>query len=61
MDKKDYLYLMEKASFFANILRKVFDTEWVEEVIAGVGISHVHIHLYQENMIIDWTRFQQNH
>ena len=45
MDKKDYNYLMEKASFFANVLRKVFDTEWVEEVIAGIGVPHTHIHL----------------
>jgi histidine triad (HIT) family protein len=42
---RNYLEYMKIVKYLANILRKVFDTEWVEEVIAGVGVSHSHIHL----------------
>ena len=26
-------------------MRKAFDTKWVEEVIAGIGVEHSHVHL----------------
>lgn len=42
---EDYSYLMSKTKYFAEVLKKTFDTEWVEEVIAGLGVSHAHIHL----------------
>jgi len=42
---KDYNYLMERTHFLANILKKVFNTDWIEEVIAGMGVEHTHIHL----------------
>lgn len=42
---KDYIRYMKIVKYLANVLRKAFDTEWVEEVIAGVGVSHSHIHL----------------
>jgi histidine triad (HIT) family protein len=41
----EYTEYMKHVKYFANVLRKVFDTEWVEEVIAGIGVSHAHIHL----------------
>jgi len=45
IDDKNYLIYMKHIKYFANILRKAFDTDWVEEIIAGVGISHSHVHL----------------
>ncbi len=42
---KDYIEYMEHVKHLANVLRKAFDTEWVEEVIAGIGINHSHVHL----------------
>ena len=45
IDDKNYLIYMKHIKYFANILRKAFDTDWVEEVIAGIGISHSHVHL----------------
>ncbi len=45
MDEKDYSYLTKKTKLLANILRKTFETDWVEEVIAGIGVEHSHIHL----------------
>jgi len=45
MNSENYKKLMEKVYYLANILRKVFHTEWIEEVIAGIGIEHTHIHL----------------
>lgn len=45
MNLKEYSNLMEKVYFLANSLRKTFNIEWVEEVIAGIGVSHTHIHL----------------
>lgn len=45
INDRDYVEYMKNVKYLANILRKVFDTDWVEEVIAGIGISHSHIHL----------------
>jgi histidine triad (HIT) family protein len=45
MNDKEYIEFMKRVKYLANVLRKAFDTEWVEEIIAGVGISHSHIHL----------------
>jgi histidine triad (HIT) family protein len=51
INNKDYIEYMKVVKSLANVLRKVFDTKWVEEVIAGMGVSHSHIHLLprQEN------------
>ena len=45
MDDEDYLYLKKKTKYLAGVLRKAFDTEWIEEVVAGMGVPHTHIHL----------------
>lgn len=45
MEDKDYLYLLEKTKYLAKVLRKAFNLDWVEEVIAGMGVHHTHIHL----------------
>lgn len=45
MNKNDYNILMEKVHYLANVLKKAFDTEWIEEVIAGIGVEHTHVHL----------------
>jgi histidine triad (HIT) family protein len=45
MDMDKYKKLKEKIYYLANILRKAFDTDWVEEVVAGIGVNHTHIHL----------------
>src|SRR3989344_1201194 len=45
IDDEHYLKYMKAVKSLANILRKAFNTEWVEEVIAGIGVSHSHIHL----------------
>lgn len=47
MKKEDYLTLEAGAYKIANAIRKAFNTEWVEEVVAGMGVPHVHIHLLQ--------------
>lgn len=45
MDTDDYL-LLEKATYrLAKALRKVFNTDWIEKVVAGIGVQHTHIHL----------------
>ncbi len=45
MPEVEYLFLKEKVHFIANKLRKIFETEWVEEVVAGTGVEHTHVHL----------------
>lgn len=45
MQNKDYQYLNDKVFFLANILRDVFETDWIEEVVAGIGVEHTHVHL----------------
>lgn len=45
IEDKEYLYLFKKIKHLANVLRKAFNTDWVEEVIAGIGVEHSHIHL----------------
>ena len=45
IEKNEYKKLMEKVHYIANMLRKTFNTEWVEEIIMGIGVEHVHIHL----------------
>jgi histidine triad (HIT) family protein len=41
----EYNPLMEKCHYLANVLRRAFSTEWVEEVVAGIGVEHTHVHL----------------
>src|SRR3989344_5626162 len=45
MSLGDYTKLKQKVYGLANVLRKTFGTEWIEEVIAGIGVQHTHIHL----------------
>jgi histidine triad (HIT) family protein len=45
MSLGDYTKLKQKSYGLARVLRKAFDTDWVEEVVAGVGVEHTHIHL----------------
>lgn len=45
INNKDYIEYMKVVKSLANVLRKAFNTEWVEEVIAGIGVSHSHVHL----------------
>lgn len=47
MNAKDYQKLTERVHYLANVLRKAFKTDWVEEVVAGIGVEHTHIHLLQ--------------
>lgn len=45
MPETEYSRLMTVVYNLANSLRKTFNTQWVEEVIAGFGVAHAHIHL----------------
>ncbi len=45
MNESDYEKLMKEVKKLAEVLRRVFDTEWIEEIIAGIGVQHTHIHL----------------
>ena len=45
MKKEDYGKLMDDTYYMAGVLKKAFDTEWVEQVVAGVGVEHTHVHL----------------
>lgn len=45
MNSGDYKNLMNEVFYLASVLRKAFNTDWVEEVVAGIGVPHTHIHL----------------
>jgi histidine triad (HIT) family protein len=45
MNQEEYQKLTGRCHQIANVLRKAFGTDWVEEVIAGIGVQHTHIHL----------------
>lgn len=45
MSLEDYTKLQQKVYGLAKVLKKTFDIEWVEEVVAGMGVEHTHIHL----------------
>ncbi len=45
ISSKEYSVLTERVLYLANVLRKAFETEWVEEVVAGIGVEHTHVHL----------------
>lgn len=46
IEDEDYCEYMKVVKYFANVLRKAFDTEWIEELIAGKDVAHSHIHLF---------------
>ena len=46
IEEKDYIYLMKKVKYLANVLRRAFDIECVQEGVAGVDIEHSHVHLF---------------
>jgi histidine triad (HIT) family protein len=45
IDDEKYSKYMLAVKRVAGILRKAFGTDSVQEVIAGFGVAHVHIHL----------------
>ena len=45
LDSKEYQELMDVVYYLAKVLKKTFNTNWVEVVIAGVGVEHAHVHL----------------
>lgn len=45
MNLGDYTKLKQKVYGMANVLRKAFDTDWIEEFVAGMDVKHTHIHL----------------
>ena len=45
MEDEDYIPLMKTVKLIANKLKLAFDIEWVEEVVAGIGVDHAHVHL----------------
>lgn len=45
MNLKEYDVLTKEVFYLACVLKKAFQTDWVEQVIAGIGVQHSHIHL----------------
>ena len=45
LEDSDYLYLMEKVKTIAKVLQKSFNTDWIVEGIAGIDVSHSHVHV----------------
>lgn len=45
MNSNEYLILMEKTKYLSEVLKKAFKTDWIEAVVAGIGVQHTHIHL----------------
>jgi histidine triad (HIT) family protein len=45
MKDEDYIPLMQTVKLIANKLKLAFNIEWVEEVVAGIGVEHAHVHL----------------
>ena len=46
MADKDYIEFMLKTKIIVEKLRKYFNTDWVEEGLAGMEVEHTHIHLF---------------
>ena len=44
-EDKEYSEYMLAVKTVAGILRRAFDTESVQEIIAGFGVAHTHVHL----------------
>ena len=42
---EDYIPLMKNVKLIANKLKLAFNIDWVEEVVAGIGVDHAHVHL----------------
>ena len=45
MKDEDYIPLMQTVKLIANKLKLAFNIEWVEEIVAGIGVDHAHVHL----------------
>jgi len=45
LNNKQYSEFLLKVKEVALLLGRYFDTEWIEEIIAGVGVEHTHVHL----------------
>ena len=45
MNDEDYSYIMKKTKYLAEVLKKTFSTDWIEIIVAGVGVEHTHIHI----------------
>lgn len=44
-NEKEYCHIMKVSRKIANIMRKVYSIEWVEMIVAGMGVEHTHIHI----------------
>lgn len=44
-DDKEYCEILKAAKKIANIIRSHYGIEWVEMVVAGMGVHHTHIHI----------------
>lgn len=45
MKEKDYEEYMQVVRKIAEVLKKTFNTKWIELIIAGMGVEHSHIHV----------------
>lgn len=41
----EYYKIMEISKKLANAMRKALGTEWIEMVVAGMGVPHTHVHI----------------
>lgn len=44
-DDKEYCDLMVASKKIANVMRKLYNIEWVEMIVAGMGVEHTHVHI----------------
>jgi len=45
MSDEDYSVFMNDVRKLAEVLKRAFNTDWVEMVVAGMGVEHTHVHL----------------
>jgi len=45
LNEKDYSNLMSVAKRIAKAMQRRFNTEWIVEGIAGINVSHAHVHI----------------
>jgi len=45
MSDEDYSVFMNDVRKLAEVLKRAFNTDWVEMVVAGMGVEHIHVHL----------------
>jgi len=42
---KEYCEIMKVVKKIANVMRSHYNIEWVEMVVAGMGVHHTHVHI----------------